>query len=364
MVRLPLIRTTSGLLGVGALIAGCVLLAGCASARVAPGGSPGTTAASTGLPSGPASVVPPSSLSPSGPAATAATGSPPPAATHATAHVDSLTIDCPAESPAPARASRTPLPAKVALRAVVRCEEVQRTYAGLGESRVQLAEVATSGFDQLLTELRKPSQTASANQICRAVGYVVPWFVLVTTDGSVLVPSVPTGVCGEPSPAAMRALGALDFRAVDAVRVQLIRSPESIASQCEQNWKDEVALEGAQQSGGNSAASVGDLASSPSSVLLCLYEAGPLQGGLRAGGLIKGVTVTGDTAGRLASEAEIANPVPGGCVDADRFVVVHFDGRWASVEIGGCHRLLTPDRRFGTASGHLVADLGTALQLS
>jgi hypothetical protein len=160
----------------------------------------------------------------------------------------------------------------------------------------------------------------------------------------------------------MKALRSLPFEVVDAVRVRQLRSPESITSGCEQRFKDMVAIEGARASAGSKDGSVADLASVPSSVLVCLYKV--VDAGVPEGDLVKVVTVTGESAADIASGVEIANPAPGGCAAADTFAVVHNAQRISYVELGGCNRVLTSDGRLGTASAGLIATLRTALRAS
>jgi len=356
---------TAGAAGALAVMIGC---AGCASTSTVQPGAAITTAGA-----GSASAAPPDtsvsgpaiSIPPTGPAATAARDTPPPVGTRAVARVDGQAISCPTEPfTTGGGAQRTPLPAGFEITRVVRCETVPRAYPDLGEWSVQLAEVADSppaGLARLATELRKPSEPTPSGIACPAIAMVLPWFAVIDQHGKVVQPTLPSDKCGLPLPGATKALSSLDFSAVDAVRTAQTRAPESIKTGCEQRWKDMVALEGAQHPGGMVGASVGDLASPPSSLLVCLYKAGPLDGGLRAGDLVKGTTLDGAAAAALASEAAIVGRLPGGCADADEFAVI---GGGAYVELGGCHRVLTNDGRLGTASASLIAQLTAALGLS
>jgi hypothetical protein len=369
-------RWSSIVAAAAATAAAALLSAGCASSSrtggppATPSGS-GAGSATAGPGSGPGSATgaPAQSSSPTGPAATAAIGTPPPLGTHAVARLAGTTVNCPDDPYGGSERQQAPQPlvGGVHVKAVVRCETVQRTYAGLGEWSVQLAEAADTGFDPFLTELRKPSQPAASGVSCPAIAYLMPWFVLIRDDGTLLRVAVPTTQCGQPSPAAMAALNRLDFRAVDAVRVQQTRSPESISSGCDQAFKDVVAIEATEPAHAHATqgTSVGDLASPPTSVLVCLYKAGPLEGGMRAGDLIKGATVTNDAAAQLAGEAAVVAALPATCADADTFAVLRTsNGRFGSVELGGCHRLLTNDGRLGTASAQLITTLTTLLGVS
>lgn len=369
-----------------AALAAVITCAGCASvSRVGTGSggpsdlpagvAPSGAAASGAAPSGAASATAPPpdtsvsgpaiTIPPTGPAATAARDTPPPMGKHATAQVGGASISCPDDVYVSGGApGRDALPAHVVITAVVRCETVLRAYPGLGEWSVQLAEVADAGpadLANLASELRKPSKPTPPNIACPAIAMVLPWFAVIDDHGKVLRPALPTDECGLPLRSASQALSALDFRAVDAVRVAQSRAPESIKTGCEQRWKDMVALEGARHPEGVEGSSIADLASSPSSVLVCLYKAGAMDGDVGVGELVKGATVTGDAAQMLASEAARTEPLPSGCEQAAQFAVIASS---AYVEISGCHRVLTSDGRLGAATPALLAQVHKALGLS
>jgi hypothetical protein len=354
--------------GVGAAVAVIIASAGCAStsgARAGAGVASVTAPPASSVASSVASGAPGPSIAPTGPAATAARGTPPPAGKQAVAHVDGQVITCPTDPfTTGGGADPSPLPSGFTIKTVVRCETVLRPYGDLGEWSVQLAEVADAppdGLAQLATELRKPSEPTPSGIACPAIAMVLPWFVVIDDHGKVVQPSLPTDKCGLPLPGAGKVLSSLDFTAVDAVRVAQTRAPEAIKTGCDQQWKDMVAVEGARHSNGVAGASEGDLASSPSSVLVCLYKASPVDGGLRVGDLIKGATVGGDAAAALASAAATAGPLPAHCADASEFAVI---AGGAYVELGGCERVLTGDGRLGTASSALVAQVKAALGLT
>jgi hypothetical protein len=353
-------------------VLGLAGLAGCAApssdSRGQPNGTvdgtPGVTSTASAGATDPdtATSAPAVSVPPTGPAATAAAGSPPPAAPHAVAKIGTVSVSCPDGAPFgdPAAHTRQPLAPAVTITSVVRCETVQRDYPGLGQWDVQLAEVADAGFQQLVVELRKPS-APSTDGPCPAIGYVIPAFMLLAADGTVLRPTVPTGTCGQPSAAAMTELNGLPFEAVDAVRVRQIASPTAVESGCAQQAKDMPAIVGA--SNREASGRVADLASSPSLVRLCLYRIEPVTAQTSAGELVAGRTLTGDLAAEIAGETgDLTHPLPAGCADAARFVTISFgpNMQWgAAVELDGCHRIYTYDGFFGTASPGLADALET-----
>jgi hypothetical protein len=358
-----------------AAFAAVITCAGCASVSRVGTGSGAASDRPVGVaPTGPASAAsssPDTSVSgpaifvpPSGPAATAARDTPPPAGKQAVAKVGTVSISCPDDAyvsgGAPGRAA---LPADTTIKMVVRCETVLRAYPGLGEWSVQLAEVADSapGLSQLADELRKPSEPTPPNIACAAYLAITPWFAVIDDHGRVLEPSMPTDECGQYLPSVGKALAALEYRAVDAVRVAQTRAPESLETGCDQHWKDMVAVEGARHPEGLKGAdhsSIADPAPPSPSVLVCLYDVGSMDGDIGVGQLVKGATVTGNAAATLVSEAARAEPLPAGCPQAEKFAVI---AGGAYLELGGCDRVLTSDGRLGSASPELVAQVQAAL---
>jgi hypothetical protein len=152
-----------------------------------------------------------------------ATGPPPAVGTHAVASIDGASVACPDGAPfvqpKSGPVSVASLPADAQIAAVVRCENVVRSYPGLGQWNVQLAEVADSGLSPFLAALRSGSTTRPPDVMCPMYLRLVPWFALVETSGAVLNPSWPTDDCGHVSESAITALDQLDFQVVDAVRV-------------------------------------------------------------------------------------------------------------------------------------------------
>jgi hypothetical protein len=103
-------------------------------------------------------------------------------------------------------------------RAVVRCELVTRTYAGLGRWQVELAEVAYGKPTALLAQLRAASQPpGGACGMASQYGY--PWFVLVDANGHTERPAMPRQGCFA-LPSAVDAVNELPYQVVEAVRIQ------------------------------------------------------------------------------------------------------------------------------------------------
>jgi len=176
----------------------------------------------TGLMSGSPSVTsappvtsPSTSTTPSPTAGTSV----PPRGTHALTVVAGLACPDPASLGQPTSPSPKSLEPSLAIKAVVRCEIVQRSYPGLGTWSVQQAEVADSGLGPFLADLRAPSDPMPSGIMCPDFRILVPWFELVDSAGAAINVAIPTDQCGAPKTAAIAALQALHFRVTDAVRI-------------------------------------------------------------------------------------------------------------------------------------------------
>jgi hypothetical protein len=204
-------------------------------ASSAPASQPATPFVPVSSPSGPATMTPtvPPSAAPQPSAAPTATppvpgvpveewadasGPPPPVSPHAVTAYGA--VACPApEVGGGGTGLATRLTAAVHIKAVVRCETVERSYPGLGTWTVQLAEVADTNLGPFLADLRAPSQARRTDVMCPDLVILVPWFGVVDDAGNVMRPLLPTDACGKPQTAVIAALQALPFRVTQAVRV-------------------------------------------------------------------------------------------------------------------------------------------------
>lgn len=192
-------------------------VAGCSSHRSQAGATPSDLISGSPSVTSAPPVTPPSPSAPTT-SPTAGTSVPPPG-THAVTVVAGLACPDPGSLGQQASPSPKPLPPSVAIKAVVRCETVQRSYPGLGTLSVQLAEVAGSGLGPFLADLRAPSDAMPSGIMCPDLRILVPWFELVDSAGTAINVAIPTDQCGAPKTAAITALEALHFRVTDAVRI-------------------------------------------------------------------------------------------------------------------------------------------------
>jgi hypothetical protein len=109
------------------------------------------------------------------------------------------------------------LPDDFTATAVVMCAIEARPVAGAGMWNFLVEKRATTKVDAFVTAVRRPDEPSTGGA-CTAMGYLVPWFALVDASGRSVHATIPSTGCGQPQAEAMRALQALPFVEVSAIR--------------------------------------------------------------------------------------------------------------------------------------------------
>ncbi len=78
----------------------------------------------------------------------------------------------------------------------------------------QITERADGPADELVRQLRMPSEPTPTDAVCAAQAIQLEFFALVDADGKAVEPDVPTYACGQPHKGVLDALAALRFRQV------------------------------------------------------------------------------------------------------------------------------------------------------
>jgi hypothetical protein len=108
-----------------------------------------------------------------------------------------------------------PLPATFLANSAVLCGLTIMPAHGSGP--VVFTEwVADHGLAPLVAALRRPSSRASPGTICPAQNVVVPPLFLISADGLLIRPVIPTDACGRPQPQVLDALQHLPWVTVRA----------------------------------------------------------------------------------------------------------------------------------------------------
>jgi hypothetical protein len=233
---------------------------------------------------------------------------------------------------------------------VVLCEVATRSYPGEGEWLVAVERRARSGFDELLGELRRPSSPGTA-QACTLELVTVPWFALVSSDGGVVRPAVPTDECQKPRGEALAALQSLPYQTVAERRIRPVQSQQAIDTGCADGWKDVLVIE-AEEARPGGPGPVFDRRFDR--LVVCTYRSAggkQLPGGVLSGGK----EVRGEQLAELLAALEGVGPALSCRRQHSAFAVLRpGDGGEAYVELDGCRRVLAPDRTLRQANAQLI----------
>ncbi|MCW2539597.1 MAG: hypothetical protein JWN95_1322 [Frankiales bacterium] len=105
------------------------------------------------------------------------------------------------------------VPDGVRITSVIRCRVGSPPVTARGAGGV-IQERATGTPTALLAALRQPDQAAASNQVCPAIGQILPYVILVDSTGKGWLPWLPRNSCKLVQPGVTEALNALPFRLV------------------------------------------------------------------------------------------------------------------------------------------------------
>lgn len=128
-----------------------------------------------------------------------------------------IVAQCPVqldEGQANTRKGAKPVPGQIQVDWVLRCSVAPRA----GGTRYLQVERSDSDPTALLAALRAPDEPRSKGA-CPAIAMAVPYFALIESDGTTLVPRLPETGCRLPQGAAVQALNAMRFTVIS--RTQL-----------------------------------------------------------------------------------------------------------------------------------------------
>ncbi|MER7503639.1 hypothetical protein AB0L05_15515 [Nonomuraea pusilla] len=261
-----------------------------------------------------------------------------------------VTASCPRMSGAGWAASpRRPLPEEFVVAYVVRCRPGTRYLPGRGLWEAVIQERADGPAHDLVAALRRPSERPLFPPACLLVGFFADYFVVVDSSGRVVLPLVPTGLCGGPYWPVLEALRRLTFRVEGVQPVRLVESEEDFRAGCTMRHVDALRL--ARSSDltpwGRRAVPVWD--PPPDGLRVCVYQAARETRGRSAGSrlptgrLRSSYVLTGDRLRALL--AALDGTRPGRCPRGHaRFAVLDPGGAEAYVGLGECPVVLRPEK--------------------
>ncbi|MBN6055607.1 hypothetical protein JYK22_26990, partial [Nonomuraea sp. RK-328] len=265
-----------------------------------------------------------------------------------------VTASCPKMSaPDLTRMPRQRLPFDFVAAQVIRCRWEPRYLPGKGVWEVVIQEHADGAVDELMTELRRPSEESLFPPMCTFEAILVDYFVLVDASGRAVLPRPPTGVCGKPFPSALEALHRLPYRVDGQVPIRRIESEKSYRAGCGDEHPDVLrrVVQGASVRR--------PWNPPPEGLRVCVFRTsgktahrpGPFD--LPTGRLESSRILTGGGLRTVLAALDAAPPSD--CRGRHtRFAVMAVGPSAAYAELDGCHNVLRPDGALGRLSPEVV----------
>jgi len=244
-----------------------------------------------------------------------------------------------------------PVPPGATISWVLNCRSTQQAISGKGVWQVLLSERSDGPAEDLLRALAQPDQPPSTGA-CPAIGAVLPYFVLVDSNGVGYLPRMPLTACGLPQEGAQQALHAMTWRLMSSVPVRQMETPLAAQTGCSSVYKDVFRLEAGSASPAGPAF---PWPSPPPTVRICEYASQP--DGYEAN-LLNGRVL--NVAQTRAFLNELLGSAAGATCSPERthtqFAVVSAEqstGNEWYIELDGCRRVLRPNQTLGQASPSL-----------
>lgn len=239
---------------------------------------------------------------------------------------------------------RGAVPADFVTVSVMRCRSGRQRLAGKGEWSTAISEKADTSADDLVAQLRKPSEPHT-DKPCTADYIAPPYFLLINSEGKAVLPQVPQDPCGKPKIEVRNALDALPYKLVSETPMGQSQSQLSMNTGCSDSWKDLLALDGISYQPGPAAKAL----KGSGQVRVCVFQS---EGEI--GKLVSGHNVPAEQLTSLDS----AGPAAPCAAKHTRFATLTGDsGGDAMVELDGCHRMIRSDQTLGQLDAATVAGL-------
>ncbi|SNS29705.1 hypothetical protein SAMN05216276_100753 [Streptosporangium subroseum] len=230
---------------------------------------------------------------------------------------------------------------------VIRCHWDSRYLPGKGRWEVVIEEHANGPVDELMSELRRPSERSMFGRNCLMIEILVDYFVVVDSAGRVVLPDLPTGLCGGPFSSTLDALRGLPYRVDEQIPIRRIESEKAFRAGCGDKYTDVILTFSRLRAGTTQSQQARPMWNpAPKGLRVCAYRtldktAGSVEGKLESVRILKGGNL------RNLLTALDSTPATDCPSDHTRFAVLSTGSREAYAELDGCHNLMRPDGTFG-----------------
>lgn len=193
----------------------------------------------------------------------------------------------------------------------------------------------------------KAADQSQVGASCAEPAYLVTDFVLIGDHGRTIRPRVPTDSCGQPQKAVRDTLQQLPTTTTSRQLLHQTESPQAIATGCSQQFKDlfDLSVERLVPRAGGPL-----FTPAPTSIRICVYQDDPPDArGDVVGTLLHGGSLSSQAETTLLNGLATGRPTTTCPTVHGQFAVVTAgsSGSYATVELGGCDRVL--DEALGAA---------------
>lgn len=236
---------------------------------------------------------------------------------------------------------------------VIRCRWDSRYLPGKGLWEIVIEEHADGPADELMTELRRPSERSIFGQNCLQVGILVDYFVVVDSSGRAVLPELPTTVCGGPFRSALDAIRRLPYRVDKQIPIRRVESEKAFRAGCGDKYTDVILTISRMRAWPpQQARQMWNPA--PKGLRVCVYRTvdktrGTVEGRFESTRILKGRSL------RTLLTVLDSAPATNCPSDHTRFAVLNTGSREAYAELDGCHNLVRPDWTLGRLTPDAVA---------
>jgi hypothetical protein len=247
--------------------------------------------------------------------------------------------------------ARGPLPVSFVPVAAIRCVSSYQMIPGKGQWLTATLERADKNLAPLTAALRRPLGRITPDMVCPDIAMLPPQFVLISSDGKMIMPRLPLGGCGLVQPQVLAALSALPWQKVSVRLVSQVQTQQEVASGCTPGYRDPFVTYGSLRPSPGGAV----FSARPSSLRICVYSSG---GATSAAQFVRAAMVTGSTESDLLAGLSGAGRASLCTLPHSTFAVIEGPGTpLIYVELGGCHRVL---RYESGTSGLMGLSIGQA----
>jgi hypothetical protein len=238
---------------------------------------------------------------------------------------------------------------------VIRCHWDSRYLPGKGRWAVVIEEHADGPANELMTELRRPSERSMFGQNCLLIEILADYFVVVDSAGRAVLPDLPTTVCGNPFRSALDAIRRLPYQVDEQIPIRRVESEKAFRAGCGDKYTDMILTFSRLRAGPTQPQQARPMWNpAPKGLRVCVYRTLDKTSDM-VGGRFESMRILKGRSLRTLLTALDSAPATDCPSDHTRFAVLSTGSREAYVELDGCLNLMRPDGTFGRLTPDVAA---------